>query len=86
MMLLLNLGMGRPIAKNKYSINTSGSLRWSNDVSYVKNSSTALNTNTIVDTIHSQLNTTRTLTAGYNLSASINGKVVMFTLGKSYQL
>jgi uncharacterized membrane protein YgcG len=76
----LNIGMGRPIDKNKFSINTSGSLRWSNDVSYDNNSSTALNTNTIVDTIHSQLNITRTLTAGYNLSGSINGKVLMFTL------
>ena len=75
----LNIGMGRPIAKNKFSINTSGSLRWSNDVSYVKNSSKPLNVNTIVDTISSQLNTTRTLTAGYNLSGSINGKVLMFT-------
>ena len=70
-----------PIAKNKYSINTSGSLRWSNDVNYVRNSSIALNNNTVVDTTKaSQLNTTRTLTAGYNLSGSINGKVVMFTL------
>jgi uncharacterized membrane protein YgcG len=77
----INLGTGMPIAKNKYSINTSGSLRWSNDVNYVRNSSIALNSNTVVDTTKaSQLNTTRTLTAGYNLSGSINGKVVMFTL------
>jgi len=75
----LNVGIGRPIAKNKFSINTSGSLRWSNDVSYVKNSSKAINTNTLADTTASQLNTTRTLTAGYNLSGSINGKVLMFT-------
>ncbi|MDP4291432.1 MAG: TonB-dependent receptor [Bacteroidota bacterium] len=76
----LNLGVGLPIAKNKFSINTSGSLRWSNDVSYQRNSSTALNTYTVVDnTLGSQLNTTRTLTAGYNLSGNINGKVVMFT-------
>jgi len=77
----INIGTGMPIAKNKYSINTSGSLRWSNDVNYVRNSSIALNNNTVVDTTKaSQLNTTRTLTAGYNLSGSINGKVVMFTL------
>ena len=76
----LNIGTGMPIAKNKYSINTSGSLRWSNDVNYVRNSATALNNNTVVDTAASKLNTTRTLTAGYNLSGSINGKVVMFTV------
>ncbi|MDP4290517.1 MAG: TonB-dependent receptor [Bacteroidota bacterium] len=75
----VNLGMGMPIAKNKYSINTSGSLRWSNDVNYVRNTATALNSNSVVDTAASKLNTTRTLTAGYNLSGSINGKVVMFT-------
>ena len=76
----LNLGTGRPIANNKFSINTSTSLRWSNDVNYMRNSSTSLNTTTILDTTASRLNTTRTLTAGYNLSGSINGKVVMFTL------
>ena len=75
----LNVGMGRPIAKNKFSINTSGSLRWSNDVNYVRNSATVLNTTTVIDTAASKLNTTRTLTAGYNFSGSINGKVVMFT-------
>jgi hypothetical protein len=75
----INLGMGRPIAKNKFSINTSGSLRWSNDLSLVKNSATAINANTVADNSASLLNTTRTLTAGYNLSGSINGKVVMFT-------
>ena len=76
----INLGTGMPLAKNKYSINTSGSLRWSNDVNYVRNSSSALNNNTVLDTAASKLNTTRTLTAGYNLSGSINGKVVMFTV------
>jgi uncharacterized membrane protein YgcG len=75
----VNVGMGRPIAKNKFSINTSGSLRWSNDVNYVRNSANALNTTTVIDTAASKLNTTRTLTAGYNFSGSINGKVVMFT-------
>jgi hypothetical protein len=75
----INLGMGRPIAKNKFSINTSGSLRWSNDISLVKNSATAINANTVADNSASLINTTRTLTAGYNLSGSINGKVVMFT-------
>jgi hypothetical protein len=76
----LNVGMGRPISNNKFSINTSGSLRWSNDVNYARNSSNSLNTTTVLDTTASKLNTTRTLTAGYNLSGSINGKVVMFTL------
>jgi hypothetical protein len=75
----INLGMGRPIAKNKFSVNTSGSLRWSNDISLVKNSATAINANTVADNSASLINTTRTLTAGYNLSGSINGKVVMFT-------
>ena len=75
----LNVGMGRPLAQNKFSINTSGSLRWSNDVNYMRNTSTALNTTTVLDTAASKLNTTRTLTAGYNLSGSINGKVLMFT-------
>ena len=75
----VNLGLGRPFAQNKFSINTSGSLRWSNDVNYMRNTATALNSNSVVDTAASKLNTTRTLTAGYNFSGSINGKVVMLT-------
>jgi uncharacterized membrane protein YgcG len=76
----LNIGTGRPLANNKFSVNTSGSLRWSNDVNYIRNTNTALSNNSVVGSSVGALNTTKTMTVGYNLSGSINGKVVMFTL------
>ena len=75
-----NFGMGKSLAKNKYFISTSGSLKWSNDVNYDRNSSKTLTNYNPLDTAVSVLNTTRHLTAGYNLQGSMNTNYLMFTL------
>ena len=75
-----NFGMGKSLAKNKYFLSTSGSFKWSNDVNYDRNSSKTLTDYNPLDTAVSVLNTTRHLTAGYNLQGSMNTKDLMFTL------
>jgi hypothetical protein len=75
-----NIGMGKSIAKNKYYISSSGSLKWNKDVNFNRNSANTLTNYNPLDTASSILNITRTLTAGYNLQGSMNTKDFMFTL------
>ena len=75
-----SIGFGKSLAKNKFYINTSGNVRWSNDVNYDRNSASSLTNYNPLDTASSILNTTKHLIAGYNLQGSMNTKYLMFTL------
>ncbi|MDP4291586.1 MAG: TonB-dependent receptor [Bacteroidota bacterium] len=75
-----NIGMGKSLAKNKFYISTSGSVKWNNDVNYDRNNAKTLTNYNPLDTAASVLNTTRHLALGYNLQASVNTDLIMLTV------
>ena len=75
-----NFGFGKSIAKNKFFVSTSGSIKWSKDVNYDRNSAKTLTNYNPLDTAASVLNTMRTLVLGYNLQGSMNSRFFMCTV------
>lgn len=80
----ISTGLGIPFHQNKYVLNTSGSLTYNNDISYIRNSSTSLTSLTPIDFESAIKNTTNTLSAGYNLTGTLNTKLVMATLAGKF--